>query len=146
MDENAKRKEYEFTRRDYIMTPAEMSLFRRLEKIAGDRYYVFPQIHLSSLLDHTVKGQNWEHALSTIQRKSIDYALVDKVSLKTIYAVELDDSTHDRPDRKERDVKVEQYLLDAGIPLVRFRDIDQLSDDDIRQSFINSRAKVTTSI
>jgi len=135
VNESAKRKEYDYARRDYIMTQAEMNLFRRLEKVAADRYYIFPQVHLSSLLNHTVKGQNWKAALSAIQRKSVDFALVDKVTLKTTYAVELDDSTHDRPDRQERDGRVEQYLQDAGIPLVRLRNVDKLSDIEIENCF-----------
>ena len=135
VNESAKRKEYDYARRAYIMTQAEMNLFRRLEKVAADRYYIFPQVHLSSLLNHTVKGQNWRAALSAIQRKSVDFALIDKQTLKTAYAVELDDSTHDRPDRQERDGRVEQYLQDAGIPLVRLRNISAMSDDDIENVF-----------
>lgn len=135
-NEGKKRREYNFVRRDYIMTPAEAKLFRRLETIAGDRYYAFPQVHLSSLLDHRVRnGQSWKGALSKIQRKSVDFVLVDKVGLKTMYAVELDDRTHDRPDRQERDDMVARCLLDADIPLVRLRKIDAMSDDDIESAF-----------
>lgn len=129
------RKEYEFTRRDYIMTRVEGELFRRLENMAGDRYYIFPQVHLSSLLDHKVNGQNWKGALSTIQRKSVDFALVDRVSLRTVYVVELDDTSHDQPDRQQRDGLVEKLLLGADIPLVRLRNIDTLTDEDIDRVF-----------
>jgi len=146
VNESAKRKEYDYARRAYIMTQAEMNLFRRLEKVAADRYYIFPQVHLSSLLNHTVKGQNWKAALSAIQRKSVDFALVDKITLKTAYAVELDDSTHDRPDRQERDGRVEQYLQDAGIPLVRLRNTSAMSDEDIENAFraTNNKQEQTT--
>ena len=126
---------YSYTRRNFIMTQAESSLFQRLWRIAGDRYFIFPQVHLSSLLDHKVKGQDWRAALSAIQRKSVDFALVDKTTFKTTYAVELDDSTHDAPDRQERDGKVEQYLQIANIPLVRLRNADRLSDEEIENLF-----------
>lgn len=135
------KKRYEFMRRDDIMTRVEGELFRRLENIAGDRYYIFPQVHLSSLLDHKVNGQNWKGALSTIQRKSVDFVLVDKVSLKTMYAVELDDATHDRPDRQERDSFVAELLLNADMPLVRLRDIEHLSDEDIDRAFREAHAR-----
>lgn len=141
------RKEYDFARRDYIMTQAEAKLFRRLETIAGDRYYVFPQVHLSSLLDHRVRnGQSWRGALSKIQRKSVDFVLVDKTSLRTMYAVELDDRTHDRPDRQERDDMVARCLLDVDIPLVRLHKIDAMSDDDIESAFrsAHNRREQTT--
>ncbi len=97
---------YHYARRNYIMTAAERELFRRLEVICGSRYYIFPQIHLSSLLNHTVYRQDWRAALSAIQRKSVDFVLADKTTLETKYAVELDDSTHDTPERQIRDDKV----------------------------------------
>lgn len=135
------KKRYEFMRRDYIMTRVEGELFRRLEKIAGDRYYVFPQVHLSSLLDHKVKGQNWRAALSTIQRKSVDFTLVDKASLRTMYVVELDDISHDPPERQERDGFVAELLLNADMPLVRLRDIEHLSDEDIDRAFREAHSR-----
>ena len=142
-DEASTKRSYDYLRKDSVMTEAEASLFRRLERIATDRYYVFPQVHLSSLLDEKVKGQSWKGALSAIQRKSVDFVLVDKESLKTAYAVELDDSTHDQPDRVERDGKVEQYFLNAGIPLVRLRGVNSMSDEDIENAFrsINAQDK-----
>ena len=138
-EEIHERRIYAYLRRDYIMSEAESHLFRRLEQIAQDRYYIFPQVHLSSLLDNTVKGQNWKGALSAIQRKSVDFALVDKATLVTRYAVELDDSTHDKPDRQIRDSKVEQYLNSVGIPLVRLRNVQSMTDGDIDAEFIKAR-------
>lgn len=132
---------YTYARRDYIMTAHEATLFRRLETIVRGRYYVFPQVHLSSLLDHRVKGQDWRAALSTIQRKSVDFVLVDMTSLKTAYVVELDDTTHDQSDRQQRDEMVAPLLLDADMPLVRLRDIDRLSDEDIENAFRDAHAR-----
>lgn len=135
IDAEYHKEHYEFTRRDYIMTRVEGELFRRLENMVGDRYYIFPQVHLSSLLDHKVNGQNWKGALSTIQRKSVDFVLVDRVSLRTMYVVELDDTSHDQPDRQQRDGLVEKLLLEADTPLVRLRNLDTLSDEDIDRAF-----------
>jgi very-short-patch-repair endonuclease len=140
-DNRAATPEYRYMRREHIMTPSEEQLFKRLEAVGGDRYYVFPQIHLSSLLNHKVKGQNWKGALSAIQRKSVDFVLVDKTTLETKYAVELDDSTHDKPERQERDGKVEHYLAGVDIPLVRLRDIGTMTDYDIEDAFRTAHAR-----
>lgn len=126
---------YYYARRNFIMSQSEARLFRRLEVLCGDRYYIFPQVHLSSLLDHKAYKQDWRAALAAIQRKSVDFALVDKATLETRYAVELDDSTHDMPDRQLRDGKVEAYLSSVRIPLVRLRNVESMTDDEIGAEF-----------
>ncbi len=131
---------YEYSRRDSVMTAAEAEFFRRLEEIVSDRYYVFPQQHLSSLLNHQIKnGQSWKGALSAIQRKSVDYVLADKTSLQTIYAIELDDYTHDAEDRMKRDTQVETLFKSVGIPLVRLHDVQSLKDSDITNALAEAK-------
>jgi hypothetical protein len=98
-----------------------------------ERYYIFPQVHLSAILDHRVKGQEWHYAFRHINGKSVDYVLCNKNTLEPTYAIELDDYTHDKADRRERDVEVERIFEAASLPLVRFRDKD-VSDDEIIQA------------
>ena len=139
---SSKLSPYRYTRKNYIMTRAESELFRRLENIAGTKYYVFPQIHLSSLLSHAVNGQDWRAALAKIQRKSVDFVLVNRETMITSYAIELDDRTHDTSaSRIARDKLVDEIFLDAGIPLIRLRNIQDMSDEDI----INVLTSATTS-
>lgn len=132
---------YRYRRKDWLMTPAEMNFYERLFAIAGDRYWVFAQVHLDDLLDHRIKGQSWRGALSAIQRKSVDYVLCDRQSMKTVYAVELDDSSHDTPERQERDKRVEQLLASVDLPLVRFRDVSVMTDEQIAHRFADALRK-----
>lgn len=135
---NVEKFAYKYRRKEQLMTNFEAKFFRRLQSVAGDRYYVFPQVHLSSILDHKIKGQDWRAALSTIQRKSVDYVLCSKDDLRITYAIELDDSSHDLDDRVERDRTVEQILADSGIVLVRFRNSSEMSDEEIKNQFIKA--------
>lgn len=106
-----------------------------LTEVATGRYAVFPQVHLSALLDHTVKGQDWRAAFRHINGKSVDYVLCDINTLQPVYAVELDDPTHQRDDRIERDSEVERIFSDAQLPLVRFTNYRSMSRDDIVAKF-----------
>lgn len=135
---------YIYERKEYIMTSYERQLFKRLEAISNEKYYVFPQVHLSSLLKHDVNnGQDWRAALSKIQRKSVDFVLVDKETLETAYAIELDDRTHDMStSRWERDELVNEILFDTGIPLVRLRNIRSLTDEEIKSKIISAKQKL----
>jgi len=130
---------YQYTPKESLMTRAEGEFFWKLNNVAGDRYFVFPQVHLSALLDHHVKGQDWKYAFRHINGKSVDYVLCSKTTLQPMYAVELDDESHSRPDRVERDTEVERIFDEANVPLVRFRDYKELTEGEIANAFANAR-------
>ena len=130
---------YTYQAKEYFMTKSESEFFRILDKAVCDRYYIFPQAHLSAILDYKVPGQNWKYAFRHINGKSVDYVLCDKQTLKPIYAIELDDYTHSYPERQERDHEVERMLQSAGIPLVRFNGYKTLNQEDIAKQFFEAR-------
>lgn len=47
-------------------------------------------------MDHKIKGQNWQGALSHIDRKSVDIVLCDKNYIAPKLVIELDDKSHER--------------------------------------------------
>lgn len=132
---------YKYTAKTLIMSKSEADFFRKLSFVAQDRYYVFPQIHLSAILDHRVKGQDWKIAFRHINGKSVDYVLCDKETLRPAYAVELDDATHQQRDRIERDREVERIFEQAGIPLVRFSSKDT-SESEIVEAFAAAKTQM----
>lgn len=135
------QKLYEYKAKDHVMTESEAEFFKTLVEVAGDRYYVFPQVHLSAILDHKISGQGWKYAFGHINGKSVDYVLCDKTTLKPVYAVELDDKTHERTDRIERDVEVERIFQGVNIPLVRFSNYKNLSLTEIDQRFFDAHSQ-----
>jgi very-short-patch-repair endonuclease len=90
-------------------------------------------VHLSTLLDHSVKGQNWRVVLAHINRKSVDFILCDKAYISPKLAIELDDRSHERPDRQERDKEVERILKDAGLPLLRLENHRRFNPVELSQ-------------
>ena len=129
---------YKYTAKNSLMSKTESDFFVTLERAVSARYYVFPQVHLSAILDHHVKGQEWKYAFSHINGKSVDYVLCDKTTLRPTYAIELDDYTHDKADRRERDAEVERIFEAANLPLVRFRNKD-ISEGVIVQALANAK-------
>ncbi len=65
------RRRYHYRAKSHMMTRAEERCFRNLEKKYGAKYYIVPQVHLSALLEHRVKGQNYRGAFSHINGKSV---------------------------------------------------------------------------
>lgn len=127
------KSKYQYSRKDFLITRAEHECFDAIVSAVGENYYVFPQLHLSTIINHRVRGQMWYGALAHINRKSVDFVLCDKKYLSPKLAIELDDSTHERADRVERDREVERILKDAGLPLLRLQNHSRLDPVEIGQ-------------
>ena len=135
----APKQRYLYSKKDYILTSAETNFFKRLARVSEGRYIVFPQIHLSALMKNETKDNYRKVAFQRINRTSVDYVLVDKDTLKPVYAVELDDWSHDSEKRRARDTGVEEMFRQIELPLVRFRNPEKLTDNDIIASFAASK-------
>ena len=133
-----KNNTYDYFAKPSLMSKVEGEFFVKLERIVRGRYYIFPQVHLSAILDHRIKGQEWNYAFRHINGKSVDYVLCNRDTLEPTYAIELDDYTHDKVDRRKRDIEVERIFKAANLPLVRFRSKDIL-DDEIIQALADAK-------
>lgn len=113
------KEQYPYFKKNYLLTKAESSFFRILEQAVENKHYVFPQVHLSELLYVKDAGRDFYKYRNKIDRKSIDFVIVEKNYLSPLLAIELDDSSHYRNDRIERDDFIENACKDAGLPLLR---------------------------
>lgn len=108
------------------MTKRELNFFHNLELLIGDKYYIVPQVHLSSILEAPEKP-NWykyNPDFTKINTKSVDFALFTKPDYDFKLAIELDDSTHWRKDRVDRDSFVNEIMDKTGQKLVRMNSFD----------------------
>lgn len=144
IESSPKRKpSFTYLPKTHIMTNREENFFKTLCEIFDDKCYIMSQVHLSALLNHKVKGQNWKSAFRHINGKSVDFVLLRRRDLSVLCAVELDDSTHDKQDRIVRDKEVERIFRSVNIPLVRMRSPEHMTKQEIANLFactINSRS------
>jgi very-short-patch-repair endonuclease len=127
---------YAYTTRPSIMSKPEREVYKLLTQAVGESYVVVPQVHLSTMLDHEVKGQNWRGALASIQRKSVDFCICDRTTFAPKLAVELDDRSHLRKDRGVRDSNVEAWLAAAGLPLLRIPNHGSFNAEKIKEEVL----------
>lgn len=105
-----------------ILSAAEEQFFRVLQATIGDRHTIFPQLPLWILIEPrstdftTCKAFN-----NRINQKRVDFVIVDTQTLRPVLAIELDDRSHQRADRQDRDAFVEELFQKAGISLIRVR-------------------------
>ena len=94
---------------------------------------MFSRKSIFQSVDNRVVGQNWFGAFRHIDEKSVDFVLCDKLSLSPQIAIELDDQSHERADRKKRDEEVNRILEMAGLPLIRIENNNRLSPAELAQ-------------
>lgn len=126
------KRPYTYRRKPFFMTRAENNFFQGLRKAVGDDYVIFAQVHLPTIVDEKVPGQDWKSARWKIDRKSVDFVLCDPVYLNPKLAIELDDPSHERPERQDRDRYVEGVLEQAQLALLRISYKENFSVDDLR--------------
>ena len=70
----------------------------------------------------TCSDAAWRRGMgSAIAQKHLDFVLCDRHTTQFLLAIELDDRSHDRPDRRKRDEFVNRVLAQAGVALIRFQ-------------------------
>jgi very-short-patch-repair endonuclease len=107
--------------RKTLFTPAERSFLGVLEQALDSRYQVFAKVRLGDLVK-PAKGLTAgmrKAALNRINQKHVDFVICTANEHALVGVVELDDLSHDRKDRSDRDAFVDQVLAMAGIPLLR---------------------------
>lgn len=119
-----------------FMTNSEVRFFARLQE-AVPEHFIFAQVQLSRLIESTDKNDKgfW---FNRICRMSADYVLVDRDAQTILAVIELDDWTHDKPERQRADQKKTKAIESAGLPLIRFDgrrmpDSKQLRQEILRQ-------------
>ena len=110
-----------YTKKPYLMTNAEREFFKVLHLAVQDKYYIVPQVQLSKIVE--VKGkEKWHYEYKNkINLKSVDFVLFDKEYFTPQVVIELDDSSHEREDRKERDVFVDSVMEKISIRIVHIK-------------------------
>lgn len=127
-----------YLKKEYLLTKTEVQFFRLLEQIVKDQYYLFPQIHLASLLQVKSDERNRIGYFNRIIRKSVDFVICDKEYLKPLLAIELDDESHYRSDRQERDQFVNQALNSVGLKSLRIRVASSYNFEELKSQVLQS--------
>lgn len=110
--------------RTHLMTPTERDVFKVLEKAYGDKYYIFCQVRVVDIIQPNTRkyhAKSKEH-MSLFRQLSqwhFDYVLCYKEDFKVFCALELDDRTHESPERVKRDRILDSACKIAGLKIER---------------------------
>lgn len=97
----------------------ELTLYRTLLELYGDKYYVFPEIGYSKLVQ--VKRGIEKKYRNRFDKKSADFVLCDKERAVARLVIELDGSSHNSETRMERDARVDKMMFSIGLPILHLK-------------------------
>lgn len=103
--------------RDDFLSPAEISFYRALCAAIGDGAMVCPKVNLADIFFVVRPNENRAYR-NKIDRKHVDFLLCNPTSMRPIAGVELDDASHQRADRQDRDGFIDSVFKAAGLPII----------------------------
>ena len=106
--------------KEEFITENELKLYKVLKKVAYElKLDIFTQVALNRILEIYYRRKQ-QQLRNRIDRKSIDFVLYDEKTKKIVCCIELDDSTHEREERIERDLFLDKIFKDT-IKLIRIK-------------------------
>jgi len=115
--------DFPYRSKEVLCSPAERSFMGALDKIVGERYRIFAKVRLADII-HVQRGLSAsarQSAFNRISRKHLDFVICDSRDLSIVGAVELDDKSHRKTGRQERDQFLDKALEAAGVPIFRVK-------------------------
>ena len=111
---------YPFHLRDDFLSPAELSFFQVLRSVTGQQVVACAKVSLGDLFFAQTGDPRKNRAVANrIDRKHVDFLLCESATMRPMLGIELDDRSHERPERKARDELVDGVFAAAGLPLLR---------------------------
>jgi len=110
-----------YERQASLFTAAELRFLTALETSVPPDMRILGKPRLADVIavQRGLDRSDATQAFNRISAKHLDFVLVDRSSGAPELAIELDDASHQRRDRRERDAFVDQALQAAELPLLR---------------------------
>ncbi len=119
-----KKKVASYSLKDSLITASEREYLFVLQAYFGNDYIILPQVNLASIIDK--QGEGFRNELF----RNVDFGIFD-FNYRPLVLIEINDNTHFRKDRQERDLKVQEICKKAKIPLVTFWVKDGIDSEKI---------------
>lgn len=111
---------FPYGKRDDFLSPAEVSFFHVLKNELPAEWCLIAKVNLADLFFVRQPHRN-QAARNRIDRKHVDFVICDAATMAPLLGIELDDSSHERQDRKERDEFVDRVFAAAGLSILHVK-------------------------
>ena len=128
------RERHPFKKKDWLFSKAERSFFGVLKQAASSEFEVFAMVRLADVLWLPKGTPNAQGHRNRVDQKHVDFVLCEPKDIAPVLVIELDDASHKRQDRQERDALVDEILADAGLPILHVAVEPGYNVDGLRQA------------
>ena len=104
-----------------FLTAAELRFFHVLKLAMNDNARICPKVRLADIFNVVGPTEGQVGHRNRISQKHVDFLLCDPATMVPMCAVELDDSSHRRRKRRERDHFVDEVFRQCGLTLVHIQ-------------------------
>ena len=126
-----------YQRRSFLLTRNETAFFRVLSPLFADCYRVSCKVRLADLV--TCGDRDWQRGQANrISQKHIDFVVYCFASSRIVAAIELDDASHQLPERRARDAFVNRLFRQIGVRLIRVSAQWQYDGDRIAAQLVRA--------
>lgn len=124
-----------YTKKVSLFTPAERSFLGVLDQAVGDQYRIFAKTRVADIIGvkSTSDRSAWSKAFNQIKAKHFDFVLCSKDTLEVIAAIELNDKSHQKKKRQERDAFLAGVCQDISLPFFEIPAQRSYSATDLRE-------------
>ena len=117
-----------------LLTLAEGVFYRALlSAVAGMPVVVLAKVRLADLVEIPRGTESHQSHRARVQSKHVDFVLCELQTLRPLLVIELDDSSHHRRDRMERDAFVDAVMRTIGLPIWHVPCAGKYSVPDLRE-------------
>ena len=109
--------------RGSMLTPAERSFLGVLDALDLTGHRVYAKVRMADIvgIKAGMNGSTRQAALNRITGKHVDFLIVRQDDGAPVLGLELDDASHERADRRERDVFVDEVYASVGLALLHIQ-------------------------
>ena len=114
------RRRFPYQAAPSLFSAAELKFLKALEQTVDKRIRVYAKVRIADVVKVRpgLNNSRFYRAFNAIACKHVDYVLCEADSCTIVAVVELDDRSHQRSDRRERDAFVDAVMQAAGIPIL----------------------------
>lgn len=116
--------------RPFLLTKNEAAFFRVLSALVADYYQISCKVRLADIV--TCDDADWKRGQANrISQKHLDFVVSFIDSSRIVAAIELDDSSHERPERRARDAFLNRLFWQIDVRLIRVPALWKYDADEI---------------
>jgi very-short-patch-repair endonuclease len=122
---------FPYERRESLLSRGEFAFYRVLSQAVASRHGISMKTRLADVV--RCRPELWDTVHGRrLSQKHVDFVIYDRFTAAIVAVVELDDQSHNVPDRRDRDAFVDRVLVALGVAIFRVRAASSYNIDALR--------------